>query len=169
MHKDNKGLFIIYSGITKIYYRKPVGQAFTKPVQIERTTQKFFPPSNQFFYRSSHFCHQAMRVYVVRKWPLRAERSRFVSWNIIGVSLWLLCNVHFVQRTRLRDLTDLKSRIVAAMKNVDAPMLKSVCGNNLNIVSMCVVSPVMQTSNISCCRKKKLFQFSCGCEKFYSY
>jgi hypothetical protein len=33
----------MYSGITKIYYKKPVGHVFTKPVQIEGTTQKFFP------------------------------------------------------------------------------------------------------------------------------
>ena len=70
-----------------------------------------------------------MRVYVVRKWPLRG-RSRFVCWNITRVSLWLLCNVHFVQstqRTRLRDLADLKTRIIAAVKNIDAPMLTCVC------------------------------------------
>jgi len=45
-----------------------------------------------------------MRVYVVRKWLLRG-RNRFVCWNITQVSLWLLCNVHFVQsmqRTRLQ-------------------------------------------------------------------
>ena len=28
-----------------------------------------------------------------------------------------------------------------------------VCGNNLNIVSMCAVSPVVHTSNISSCQK----------------
>ena len=69
-----------------------------------------------------------MRVYVVRKWPLRG-RSCFVCWNITRVSLWLLCNVHFVQstqRTRLRDLADLKARIIAAVKNIDAPMLMRV-------------------------------------------
>ena len=32
----------MYSGITKIYYRKTVGHIFTKPVQIEGTTQMFF-------------------------------------------------------------------------------------------------------------------------------
>jgi len=32
----------MYSGITKIYYRKSAGHVFTKPVQIEGTTQKFF-------------------------------------------------------------------------------------------------------------------------------
>jgi hypothetical protein len=52
-----------------------------------------------------------------------------VCWNIKRVNLWLLCNVHFVQstqRTRLRDLADLKARIIAAVKNIDAPMLTRV-------------------------------------------
>ena len=43
--------------------------------------------------------------------------------------MWLLCNVHFVQskqRTHLRDLADLKVWIVAAVKNIDAPMLMCV-------------------------------------------
>jgi hypothetical protein len=65
-----------------------------------------------------------MRVYVVRKWPFR-----FVCWNITRVSLWLLCNVYFAQstqKTRLRDLADLKARIIAAVKHIDAPMLKRV-------------------------------------------
>jgi len=43
--ENNTGRFIMYSGITKIYYRKPVGHVFTKPVQIEGTTQTFFPVS----------------------------------------------------------------------------------------------------------------------------
>ena len=43
-----------------------------------------------------------MRVYVVRKWPLRG--SSFVCWNITRVSLWLLCNVHFVQSTQRKRL-----------------------------------------------------------------
>jgi len=30
----------MYSGITKLYYRKTVGHVFTKPVQMEETTQK---------------------------------------------------------------------------------------------------------------------------------
>ena len=41
-----------------------------------------------------------------------------------------------------------------------------VCGKDLNIVSMCAMSPVVHTSNISGCQKKKLFQFSGGCEQF---
>jgi hypothetical protein len=48
----NTGRFIMYSGITKIYYRKTVGQVFTKPVQIEGTTQNFFPPPSKLFFLS---------------------------------------------------------------------------------------------------------------------
>jgi len=60
------------------------------------------------------------------------------------VSLWLLCNVHFVQSTlkdpayrqdHVTSLT-LKTRIIAAVKNIDAPTLTRVCGKNLNIVSL---------------------------------
>ena len=43
MKKNYTGRFIMYSEITKIYYRKTVGHVFTKPVQMEGTTQKFFP------------------------------------------------------------------------------------------------------------------------------
>ena len=35
--------------------------------------------------------------------------------------------------------------------------VQCVCGKNLNIVSMCAVSPVVHTSNISSCQKKKNF------------
>ena len=35
----------------------------------------------------------------------------------------------------------------------------SLCGRNLNIVSMCAVSPVVHTSKISSCQKKNFFSF----------
>jgi len=43
------GCFIIYSGITKIYYKKTLGHVFTKTVQIEGTSQKKFFHSKLFF------------------------------------------------------------------------------------------------------------------------
>ena len=49
-----------------------------------------------------------------------------MCWNITRASLWLLYNVHFVQSSKVplpRDLADLKARIIAAVKNIDAPML----------------------------------------------
>ena len=69
-----------------------------------------------------------MRDYAVRKRLLQG-RSCFVCWNITRVNLWLLRNVHFVQRmqrTRLRDLADLKARIITAVKNIDATLLSRV-------------------------------------------
>jgi len=51
-----------------------------------------------------------MRVCVVTKWPLRG-RSLFLSWNITRVSLWLLCNVHFVQSTQKDPPTDKTIRV----------------------------------------------------------
>jgi len=57
-------------------------------------------------------------------------RSHFVCWKITRVSLWLLCNVHFVQSTQRtplpRDLADLEAWIITAVKNIDAPMLTRV-------------------------------------------
>ena len=68
-----------------------------------------------------------MRVFVVRKWPLRG-RSHFVCWNITRVILWLLCNVHLVHFVPPlpRDLADLKAWVIAAVKNIDALMLTRV-------------------------------------------
>ena len=75
-----------------------------KPVQIVGTTQKIFSQLS-FFHNSSHICRQALRVYLEKKWPLWGK-NYFVCWNMTWVSLWLLCNVHFVQskqKTRLKD------------------------------------------------------------------
>ena len=58
-----------------------------------------------------------------------------------------------------RDLADLKPRITAAVKNIDAPMLTRVCSKNLNIVSMCAVSPVVHTPNMCSCQKKTFSDF----------
>jgi hypothetical protein len=39
----------MHSGITNFYDRKSVGHVFTKPVQIEGTTQNFFSPGKSYF------------------------------------------------------------------------------------------------------------------------
>ena len=36
---------------------------------------------------------------------------------------------------------------------------RHTCVNNLNIVSMCAMSPVVHTLNISSCQKKNFFSF----------
>jgi hypothetical protein len=74
-----------------------------------------------------------MRVYVVRKWPLPGEKS----FLCVGISheevcgyraTYILCKVKdlvFVPPLS-RDLADLKARIIAALNNIDAPMLTGV-------------------------------------------
>ena len=42
LYNQSTGCFIMHCGITKIYCRKTAGHVFTKPVQIEGTTQ--IPP-----------------------------------------------------------------------------------------------------------------------------
>jgi hypothetical protein len=43
----NTGRFIMYSGITEVYYNKTIGHVFTKPIEIEGKTKnkKKFPVS----------------------------------------------------------------------------------------------------------------------------
>jgi hypothetical protein len=57
-----------------------------------------------------------------------------------------------------RDLAVSLAQIIAAVKNIDAPMLTRVF-QTLNIESMCAVSPVVHTSNISSCQKKPFLVF----------
>ena len=44
-------------------------------------------------------------MYVVRKWPFRGKKS-FCVLEYHTVSLWLLCNGHFVQSTQRIQPTD---------------------------------------------------------------
>jgi len=79
-------------------------------------------------------------VYVVRKWPLRG-RSRFVCSSITRVSLWLLRISRKVFVPPLpRDLADLKARIIAAVKNIDAPMLTRVWQELEYRIDVCLVT-----------------------------
>ena len=92
-----------------------------------------------------------------------------MCWNITRVSLWLLCNVYFVQstqRTRLqtrpfvrvkdrvfvpllpRDLADLKARIIAVVKNIDAPMLTRVWQELEYRIDVCRLSRGAQIEHI---------------------
>ena len=106
-----------------------------------------------------------MGVYVARKRPPRG-RSRFVCWNITRVSLWLLCNLHFVQstqrtrlQTRQRDLADLKAWIIAAVKNIEAPMLMRVWQELEFRFDVCGVTRGAHIEHLQL-SKKKFFSFS---------
>jgi len=67
------------------------------------------------------------------------------------VSLWLLCNVHFVQSTqmtRLEDFADLKALIIAAVKNIDAPMLTRVWQELEYHIDVCRVTSGAHTEHL---------------------
>ena len=86
-------------------------------------------------------------MYVVRKWPLRG-RSRFVCWNITRVSLWLLCNVHFVQSTqRTRQETR------QFMRGINSLLKLGVCASRNQVVTQ-VVHESLESSytrfNVGC-------------------
>ena len=54
-----------------------------------------------------------------------------------------MCNVHFVQNTQktcLQDVADLKPRIIAAVKNIDAPMLTCLWQELEYRIDMCRVT-----------------------------
>ena len=76
----------------------------------------------------------------------------------------------FFLTTREGDVCtkDVTAHIDTIFKFLPHTRQRRVCGKNVTIISMCAVSPMVHTSNISSCQtKKKLFQFSCGCEKFH--
>jgi len=88
----------MYSGVRIVYCRKTVGHVFTKPVTIEGTTQNFLPPVCSF---SSQFTFLPLDDASVcsEKMASPGEKS-FCVLQYHTVSLWLLCNVHFVQSIR---------------------------------------------------------------------
>ena len=112
-----------------------------------------------------------MWVYVVRKWPLRG-RSRFVCWNTTWVSLWLLCNVHFVQSEWMSEWkdpptwphwpkgTDHCSSEEYRCTRVDA------CVARTWILYRCVPCHPWRTYRTFLVVTKK-FLFSCGYEQFH--
>jgi hypothetical protein len=85
----------MYSG-KKIYYRKTVGHVFTKPVRIART-QNFFAVS--CFSSQSTFLSLGDASVCSEKIAAPGDTS-FCVLEYHTVSLWLLCNVHFVQSTQ---------------------------------------------------------------------
>ena len=148
--RNYTGRFIMYSGFRKIYSRKTVRHVFTKPVQIEGTTQFFFPPVSCF---SSLFTFLPLGDTSVCSEKMADSGGEVVLF--VGISheqvcgycaTCISCKVRKVFVPPLPcDLVDLKPRITAAVKNIDAPILTRVCGKNLNIVSTCAVSPMLHS------------------------
>jgi hypothetical protein len=64
-----------------------------------------------------------------------------------------------------RDLADLKARIIAAVKIIDAPMLTCVWQELEYRIDVCRVTRGAHIEVSSC--QKNFFSFSCGCEQFH--
>jgi phage FluMu protein gp41 len=64
-----------------------------------------------------------------------------------------------------RDLAVLKARIIAAVKNIDAPMSMRVWQELEYRIDVCRVTRGAHTEHLSL--SKELFQFSCGSEAFH--
>jgi hypothetical protein len=64
-----------------------------------------------------------------------------------------------------RDLAVLLARIIEAVKNIDAPMLTRVWQELEYHIDVCRVIRGEHIEHLYF--KKKLFQFSCGCEQFH--
>jgi hypothetical protein len=65
-----------------------------------------------------------------------------------------------------RDLADLKSRIIAAVKNMDALMLTCVWQELEYRIDVCRGTSGTHIIHLQL-SNKKLFQFFCGCEQFH--
>jgi len=68
-----------------------------------------------------------------------------------------------------RDLADLKARIIAAVKNIDAPMLTPMWQEVEYRIDVCRVTRGAHIEHFQLPKEKekKNFQFSWGCEKFH--
>ena len=95
------GRFIMYSEITKLFYRKTVGYVFTKPIQLEGTTKKFIETGRLCKQISSvrpltseddvervraSFLHGAKKSKP--KLQLRSNRCRKQRCGVFYVSVW---------------------------------------------------------------------------------
>ena len=102
-------------------------------------------------------------MYVVRKWPLRWKKSFCVLEYHTSKSVVIVQRAFRAKHAKdppkdktIRAWYKQFTETVCHCKQ-KAPMLTCVSGKNLNIVSMCAVSPAVRTSNICSSNKKKCF------------
>jgi len=160
------GRFIMYSGITKMYYRKTVGHVFTKPAQREGTAQKKFPVS--CFSSQFTFLPLVHASVCSEKMAAAGKKSFCVLEYHTNKSV---VTVQCAFRAKYAKDPPTNKTICAWYKQCTetgclckqkAPMLTRVWQEDEYRVD------VVHTSNISSCQeKKKNFSVSCGCEQFH--
>jgi hypothetical protein len=128
----------MFSVITNIYNKKTKGPTLLELFTATGTLKKFFWQLEMFDVCTTGYTahintifkflphtreHECIPIlHCCNDMCLKARRSH-------EDSLWLLCNVHFVQSIRPNIATWPswpKARIIAAVKNIDALMLKRV-------------------------------------------
>ena len=115
-------------------------------------------------------------LYMVSTWPL-ANTDRFIMFSVItniynkktkGPTLMEFFNATGKLKKFFLTIRDVRRvhhgwhgthRYNIQVLATHTSTCWSVCGKNLNIVSMCAVSPVVHTSNISSCLKKNFLNF----------
>jgi hypothetical protein len=84
----------------------------------------------------------------------------------VNFFLWGYFKERVFVRTLPRDLADLKARIIATVKNIDAPMLCAWQELEYRI-DVCSVSRGAHIEHLYFVTKKSFSIFSCGCEQFH--
>ena len=149
------GRFIMFSVITNIYNKKTKGPTLMEFFTATGKQKKFF------FWQLEMFdvCTMDDTAHIDTIFKLYA-----FFW-VFPRRLEFICHIN----SRRQGITQKKANDIqntAKAWNQGYSSCWHVCGKNLNIVSMCALSPMVHTSNISSCQKK-LFQFFCGSEKFH--
>jgi hypothetical protein len=142
----NTGHFIMFCMITNIYNKKTKGPTFIELFTATGKLKKFFLTTRDVRC-VRHGWHGTHR------YDTQVPATRLN----MGASIFFTAAV-------IRAFRSARSRGNGGTSTVRHTI--ATWGKNLNIVSMCAVSPVAHTSNISSCQKK-LFHFSCGCEQFH--
>jgi len=133
----------MYSGITKMYYIETVAL-----VTVAEHTDIHIPASPAHFHSE---VRQYLKTVLPGRWIGRASENNqpLMLWppRSPDITPCDFCSFGDMSKDRVfvpplpRDLADLNARIIAAVKNIDAPMLTRVCGKNLNIrIDVCRVT-----------------------------
>ena len=149
----------MYSRIIKIYYRKTVGHVFTNIPPF--LSQQDVSPA--LFHRE---VRQYLNTVLPRRWivrpsgndqPLMLWPPRFPDITACDFFLWEYVIDRVFVPPLPRDLADLNARVIAAVRNIDAPVLTRVWQELEYRIDVCRVTHGAHIEHL--CQKKKNFSF----------
>ena len=155
----------MYSRITQIYYRKTVGHVFTKPLQIEGTTKKKIPVSCfslQFTFPplgDASVCSQKMVAPGVKSFCVLEHHT---SKSVVTVQRAFRAKYQTTDKTiRAWYKQFTETGCLCKQKSSGRPSTAEYR------IDVCHVTRGAHRTSLVVTKKKKLFQFSCGCEQFH--